>query len=105
MEIAAFASAAAIGAWLYSGPQEGSAVAGEVEELLSAASAGLAARVTELVDQGLAVDSRSRENKTALFVACAAAQEKTVDALLSLGADPLARTEDGTAAHAAAAAG
>ena len=104
MEVAAFLSASAIGAWLYAGPQEGSNIAAEVEALIAAASAGDATRVTEMVDQGLAVDARGRNSRTALVAAASNAQEKAVAALLSLGADPLARTDDGSAAHAAAAA-
>ena len=46
MEVAAFLSASAIGAWLYAGPQEGSNIALEVEALIAAASAGDATRVT-----------------------------------------------------------
>ena len=57
-----------------------------------------------MVDQGLAVDARGASNRTALVAAASNAQEKAVAALLSLGADPLARTDDGSAAHAAAAA-
>ena len=36
MEVAAFLSASAIGAWLYAGPQEGSNIAAEVEALIAA---------------------------------------------------------------------
>ena len=57
-----------------------------------------------MVDQS-SLSRAGASRRTALVAAASNAQEKAVAALLSLGADPLARTDDGSAAHASASGG
>ena len=102
MLAAVAATAFAIGAW-----SKSIAAGSEITELIEAAEAGQLDTIVQLIEGGLNVDACSEiDGRTALAAAAASGQVAAVQLLLSQGADPRARTVNGTlAVHAATAAG